>query len=232
MRSRRSTSPSPASPVQVPFHAWSPKVRQHARRRFTPHHRVQVHVEERERAQGSGARRAPSEVPSERTEASARSGRTAGGRSKASSGAGCGERAGREVVIPMPLREDLGTAHLDPPLARVTLAARQPEPAWQQRVTPRPDGRQQHLSAVWDLAVEAHGVQADLRIPFPCPFVIRGGFNLPEGQELVGMFAYRLVSGHWRVQTGVVGIGEEGTVTTAGIMSLTSVTGREKRRAE
>ena len=27
-----------------------------------------------------------------------------------------------------------------------------------------------------------------------------GGSNLPEGQELVGMFAYRLVSGHWRVQ--------------------------------
>ena len=58
-------------------------------------------------------------------------------------------------------------------------------------------------------------MRADLRIPFPCPLVIRGGSNLPEGQELVGMFAYRLVSGHWRVQTGVAGIGEEGTVTTA-----------------
>ena len=77
------------------------------------------------------------------------------------------------------------------------------------------------------------GVQADLRISFPSPLVIRGGSNLPDGQELVGMFAYWLVSGHWRVQTGVAGIGEEGMVTTAGIMSLAAVVrGWEKRRAE
>ena len=67
----------------------------------------------------------------------------------------------------MPSREDLGTAHLDPPLARVTLVARQPDPAWQQRVVPGPNGRQQHLSAMWDLALEAEGVQADLRISVP-----------------------------------------------------------------
>ena len=64
----------------------------------------------------------------------------------------------------MPSRDDLGTAHLDPPLARVTLAA------------------------------EARA--------FPCPLVIKGGSNVPEGQSLVGMFAYRLVSEHWRVHTG------------------------------
>ena len=34
------------------------------------------------------------------------------------------------------------------------------------------------------------------------------------------MFAYRLVSGHWRVQTGVSRIGEGGTVTTAGVFGL------------
>ena len=60
-------------------------------------------------------------------------------------------------------------------------------------------------------------MQGTLRISFPCLIVLRGGSNLPAGQELVGMFAYRLVSGHWRVQTGVSRIGEEGTVTTAGI---------------
>ena len=38
-------------------------------------------------------------------------------------------------------------------------------------------------------------MQAALRISFPCPIVVIGGSNLPEGQELVGMFAYRLVSG-------------------------------------
>ena len=75
-------------------------------------------------------------------------------------------------------------------------------------------------------------MQADLRIPFPCPLVIRGGSNLPEGQELLGMFAYWLVSGHWRVQMGVAGSGEEGTMATAGIMSLPAVMGWEKRRAE
>ena len=75
-------------------------------------------------------------------------------------------------------------------------------------------------------------MQADLRISFASPLVIRGGSNLPEGQELAGMFAYRLVSGHCHVQTGVAGIGEEGTVTMAGIFALAVVTGREKRRAE
>ena len=210
----------------------STEVRHHGRKRFTPHHRVHVTGEESEQGKGSGAGRAPSEARSERSEGSARSGRNAGGRSEASSGAGRGQGAVRQVVIPMPSREDLGTAHLDPPPAQVTLAARQPEAAWQQRVAPGPDGRQWHLLAVWELAVEAQGVRANLCIPFPCPLVIRGGSNLPTGHELVGMFAYRLVSGHWRVQTGVAGIGEGGTVTTAGIIALAAVTGWDKRRAE
>ena len=132
----------------------------------------------------------------------------------------------------MPSREDWGTTHLDPLVARVTLAARHLEFAWQQRVAPGPDGRRRHLPVVWELAVEAHGVQAHLRIPFPCPLVIRGVSNLPAGQQMVGMFAYRLVSGQWRVQTGVAGIGEEGTVATASVIALAAVTGREQRRAE
>ena len=119
-----------------------------------------------------------------------------------------------------------------PPLDRVTLAPRQPDPAWTQKVPPGPDGRQRHLSAVWDMALEARGVQGILRISFPCPIVVMGGSNLPEGQELVGMFAYRLVSGHWQVQTGVARIGEEGTVTTAGVLGLNVAMGWEKRRPE
>ena len=125
---------------------------------------MQVTGEESEWGKGCGAGRAPSEALSRRSEGSARSGPSAGGRSEASSGAGRAQGARRELMIPMLLREDLGTAHLDPPLARVTLAARQPEHAWRQR----------HLCAVWELAVEAHGVHADLRIPFPCPLVIGG----------------------------------------------------------
>ena len=46
------------------------------------------------------------------------------------------------------------------------------------------------------------------------------------------MFAYRLVSGHWRVQTGVSRIREEGTVTTAGVFGLNVLTGWEQRRPE
>ena len=46
------------------------------------------------------------------------------------------------------------------------------------------------------------------------------------------MFAYWLVSGHWRVQTGVSRIGEEGTVTTAGVFGLKVLTGWEQRRPE
>ena len=46
------------------------------------------------------------------------------------------------------------------------------------------------------------------------------------------MFAYRLVSGHWRVQTGVARTGEAGTVTTAGVFGLNVLAGWEQRRAE
>ena len=46
------------------------------------------------------------------------------------------------------------------------------------------------------------------------------------------MFAYRLVSGHWRVQTGVARTGEAGTVTTAGVFGLNVLTGWEQRRPE
>ena len=133
----------------------------------------------------------------------------------------------------MPSHEDLGTANLHPPrLARVILAAKQPDLAWTQRVLGGPDGRRRHLSAVWDLALEARGVQAALRISFPWPIVVMEGSNLPEGQELVGMFAYRLVSEDWRVQTGVARIREEGTVTTAGVLGLNVVTGWQQRKPE
>ena len=132
----------------------------------------------------------------------------------------------------MPSRDELGDAHSDPPLDRVTLAARQPDPAWTQQVPPGPHGRQRHLSATWDMVLESRGVQGTFRISFPCLIVVRGGANLPAGQELVGMFAYRLVSGHWRVQTGVSRIGEEGTVSTAGVCFLNVLTGWEQRRPE
>ena len=138
----------------------------------------------------------------------------------------------REVVVPQPSRDELGDAHNDPPLDRVTVAARQPDPAWTLQVPPGPDGRQRHLSAVWDMVLESRGVHGTLRISFPCPVVVRGGATLSAGQELVGMFAYRLVSGHWRVQTGVSRIGEAGTVTTAGVFGLNVLTGWEQRRPE
>ena len=169
----------------------------------------------------------PSEAGSGRSEGFQRSGRSAGGGSEASTSAG---HAPREVVVPMPSRENLGTAHTEPALDRVTLAPRQPDPACTQKVPPGPDGRQRHLSAVWDTVLESRGVQGTLRISFLCPIVVIGGANLPEGQDLVGLFACRLVTGHGRVQTGVVRIGEEGTVTSAWVFGLNVVTGWDKRR--
>ena len=46
------------------------------------------------------------------------------------------------------------------------------------------------------------------------------------------MFAYQLVSGHWRMQTGVARIGEEGTVNTAWVVGLNVVTGWVQRKPE
>ena len=99
--------------LQVPFHAWSPKVRHHGCKWFTPHHRVQLTGEDSERGEGSGARRAPSETRSEHSEGSTRSAHSAGERSEASWGARGGRGAGRQVVFPMPFCEYLGTGHVD-----------------------------------------------------------------------------------------------------------------------
>ena len=219
--------------MQVPFTAWSPDIRHHTRRQYKPRPRLpEEHAEPAEgpvgaQPAGTDGGRAPSEAGSVRSVGSQRSRRSGG--SEASTARG---HMAREVVVPQPSRDELGEAHTDPPLDRVTLAARQPDPAWTQQVPPGPDGRQRHLSAVWDMELQSRGVQGTLRISFPCPIVLRGGSNLPAGQELVGMFAYRLVSGHWRVQTGVSGIGEGGMVTTAGICGLNVLTGWEQRRPE
>ena len=219
--------------MQVPFTAWSPDIRHHSKRKYKPRPRLpKEHAEPAEgpggdQPEGTGGGRAPSEAGSVRSEGSQRSRRSGG--SEASTARG---HVAREVVVPQPSRDELGDAHNDPPLDQVTLAARQPDPAWTQQVPPGPDGRQRHLSAVWDMELESRGVQGTLRISFPCPIVVRGGSNLPAGQELVGMFAYRLVSGHWRVQTGVARIGEAGTVTTARVFGLNVLTGWEQRRPE
>ena len=60
---------------------------------------------------------------------------------------------------------------------------------------------------------------------------MNGGSNLPDGQILVGMFAYPLMSGHWQVQTGVAGLGEEGSLTVAMVIPLTLVVGWDQRWA-
>ena len=74
---------------------------------------------------GTGGGRAPSEAGSVRSEGSQRSRRSGG--SEASTATG---NVARQVVVPQPPRDELGDAHNDPPLDRVTLAARQPDPAW------------------------------------------------------------------------------------------------------
>ena len=117
-----------------------------------------------------------------RSEGSRRSGRSGG--SEASTATG---HLAREVVVRMPSCDELGDAHTDPPLDRVTLAARQPDPAWTQQVPPGPDGRQRRLSTTWDMVLESRGVQGTFRISFPCPIVVRGGGgNLPAGQDAGG----------------------------------------------
>ena len=219
--------------MQVPFTAWSPDIRHHTKRQYKPRPRLpEEHAEPAEgpggdQPAGSGGGRAPSEAGSVRSEGSQRSDVREAARPAPPGGIWrarwwCPSRPATSWATPT----------TTPPLDRVTLAASQPNPAWTQQVLPGPDGRQRHLSAVWDMELESRGVQGTLRISFPCPIVLRGGSNLPAGQELVGMFAYRLVSGHWRVQAGVSRIGEEGTVTTAGICGLNVLTGWEQRRPE
>ena len=113
-----------------------------------------------------------------RSEGSRRSGRSGGSEANTPTG-----HVAREVVVSMPSRDELGDAHTDPPVDRVTLAARQPDPAWTQQVPPGPDGLQWHLSAVWDMVLESRGVQGTFRISFPCPLWSGGGPTCLRGRS-------------------------------------------------
>ena len=162
--------------MQVPFTAWLPDIRHHTKRQYKPRPRLpEEHAKPAEgpggdQPAGTGGERAPSKAGSVRSEGSQRSQRSGG--SEASTARG---HMAREVVVSQPSRDELGDAHNDLPLDRVTLAARKPDPAWTQQVPPGPDGRQRHLSAVWDMELESRGVQGTLRISFPCPIVLGGG---------------------------------------------------------
>ena len=134
--------------------------------------------ESAEGAEGHRRGQAPKEARSEHID---RSDRTE--RSERSDGSDTGPHAGREVVIPMPTHDDLHTAHTDPPVAHVTLAARQLDPSWQQKVGPSLNKRRKHVFAVWELAVEAQGVQGQLRIPFPRPILVKGGSSCRRGKS-------------------------------------------------
>ena len=170
----------------VPFFAWSPDIWHPTRRKYQPRARLPDEHGDRpggtggDRPGGTGGGRAPSEAGSSRSEGSWRSGRSAGASSEANTGAG---HVPREVVVPMPSRDDLGEAHTEPPLDRATLAARQPDRAGTQKVPPGPDGRQRHLSAVWDMVLESRGLQGTLRISFPFPIVVTGGPTCPRGRS-------------------------------------------------
>ena len=117
--------------MQVPFTAWSPDIRHHTRRQYKPRPRLpEEHAKPAEgpggaQPAGTGGGRAPSEAGSVRSVGSQRSRRSGG--SEASTARG---HMAREVVVPQPSRDELGEAHTDPPLDRVTLAARQPGLAW------------------------------------------------------------------------------------------------------
>ena len=147
-------------------------MRHHTRRQFKPRLQLQEPQQQSEPPAGTGGGQTLREAGSEQNESSRCSGPSAGGHSEAGSGA---RHALREVAVPMPSREDLGTAHTEPPVDGVTLAPRQPDPPWTQKVPPGPDGRQQHLSAVWDMVLESRGMQRTLRISFPSPIVVMGG---------------------------------------------------------
>ena len=155
--------------MQVPFTAWSPDIRHHTKHQYKPRPRLpEEHAE----------RRAPSEAGSVRSEGSQRSRRSGG--SEASTARG---HVAREVVVPQPSRDELGDAHNNPPLDRVTLAARQPDLAWTQQVPPGPDGRQRHLSAVWDVELESPGCRAPSASPSPAPLWSGGGPTCLRGRS-------------------------------------------------
>ena len=120
-----------------------------------------------------------------------RSGRTAGGRSKASSGAGRAQGAGRVVVILMLLREDLGTAHLHtPPPPGLGHRGRQVAGAY----LPAKGGARARRTAAASFCRVGGGRGGPAGAsppphPFPLPPCDPGGSYLPKGQEVMGMCA-------------------------------------------
>ena len=160
----------------MPFFAWSPDSRHHDRRKYQP--RARLPEEHGGWPTGTGGGQAPSEAGSARSEGSRRSGRSAGASSEAGTYAG---HVARKVVVPMGSRDDLGEAHTEPPLDRVTLAPWQPDPAWTQKVPPGPDGLQGHLSAVWDMVLESRGGAGQPPHLFCLPHCGHGGMQRARG---------------------------------------------------
>ena len=74
-------------------------------------------------------------------------------------------------------------------------------------------------------------MQADLRMSFRGPLVIRGVPNY-RGASARGHVCLPACEWALALHTGVAGIGNEGSVTMAGIIETSVFTGWEKRRPE
>ena len=215
------------------FTAWSPDIRHHTKRNYKPQPRLpEEHAE------------TPKALVATSPQAPVVDGRRA--RRAVCATKGRGALDVRQAARPAPPRgmwrarwwcpcrpaTSWATPTPTPPLDRVTLAAKQPDPAWTQQVPPGPDGRQRHLSAVWDMVLESRGVQGTFRISFPCPIVVKGGGQPACGAGAGGYFClptceWALAGAHRGVAYRGGGDGDHGWG-----FGLNVLTGWEQRRPE
>ena len=173
--------------LQVPFTARSPDIRHHSKRKYKPRPRLpEEHAEPPggtggDQPAGIGGGWPASEAGSVRSEGSRRSGRSASTGSKASTATG---HVAREVVVPMPSRDDLGEAHTAPPPGLGHPGRKAAGSGLDPTGAARARRAAAAITAVWDTVLESRGVQGTFRISFPCPIVVRGGgATCPRGRS-------------------------------------------------
>ena len=114
-----------------------------------------------------------------------------------------------------------------PPITVLSMLRVQPPFAWRLEL---PGWKQARidLAVTWEVHVETKAVERTpaFRISFRCA-INMAGVQLNDGEQLVGLYAYRLRGGHWKLATAVLGTQgvAKGQGDLHGVMPISGVRG-------
>ena len=112
------------------------------------------------------------------------------------------------VVVAQPNAQTGATSYppYTPPIIALSMMHVKPPFAWRLKLPGRKRARIDLMAATWEVDVETQVGKNTLaiRILFPCAVHV-AGVQLKDGGQLVGLYAYRLGRGHWKLDTAILG---------------------------